>query len=154
VIRPDQLAGFGLLDQLTPEQRVAVASMAQEVTFEAGTPLFEEGQPASGCWLIRLGQVALEAFVPGRGDVVVQTLDGGDMLGWSWLVPPHTWHFTATASERVVAVQLDTTQLRALADADKALGYQLALGLIEVVVARLQSTRSRLLDLYGSPRER
>jgi CRP-like cAMP-binding protein len=154
VTDPEQLAGFGLLDRLTPQQRSAVAETARDVTFEAGTRLFDEGQAASGCWLIRQGQVALETFVPGRGDVVVQTLDGGDVLGWSWLVPPYTWHFTATASDRVVAVELDTARLRALAGQDMALGYQLALGLIEVVVGRLQSTRSRLLDLYGSPRER
>jgi hypothetical protein len=52
-------------DQMTPQQRAAVAAVAREVTFETGTMLFEEGQPASGCWLIRLGQVALQTFVPG-----------------------------------------------------------------------------------------
>jgi CRP-like cAMP-binding protein len=151
---PEQLAGFGLFDRLTPAQLASVASTATEVTFATGTKLFDEGQPASGCWLIQLGQVALQTVVPGRGEVVVQTLDGGDVLGWSWLVPPHTWHFTAKANGEVRAVRLDTTRLRALADEDPALGYQLTLGLIEVVVTRLQSTRSRLLDLYGSPRER
>ena len=46
---------------------------------------------------------------------------------------------------------MDTVRLRALADGDPALGYPLLLGLLEVVLSRLQSTRSRLLDLYGSP---
>jgi len=84
----------------------------------------------------------------------VQTLGPGDVLGWSWLVPPHYWQFTATALTSVTAVELDTAELQALAEADPALGYPLALTLFEVVVARLQSTRSRLLDLYGNPRER
>jgi CRP/FNR family transcriptional regulator, cyclic AMP receptor protein len=76
------------------------------------------------------------------------------VLGWSWLVPPHFWHFTAMAGTPVIAVELDTAELRALADSDPSLGYPLSLGLFEVVVSRLQSTRSRLLDLYGNPRER
>jgi len=42
---------------------------------------------------------------------------------------------------------LETTQLRAFADHDPALGYPLSLGLFEFLLARLQSTRSRLLDL-------
>jgi len=150
----DQLSGFALFDGLTAAQRAAVASAAQPVEFAAGTRLFEEGQLALGCWLILAGQVALETSFPGRGQSAVQTLGPGDVLGWSWLVPPHHWHFTATAQGPVSAVQLDTAALRTLAQQDPALGYPLALGLIEVLLARLQSTRARLLDLYGSPRER
>jgi len=83
----------------------------------------------------------------------VQTLAPGELLGWSWLVPPYYWHFTAVAKAEVSAVEFDAARLRVLADGDPALGYPLALGLFEMVVARLQSTRSRLLDLYGSPRD-
>jgi CRP/FNR family cyclic AMP-dependent transcriptional regulator len=154
VTSPEQLAGFAPFDRLTPAQRGSVARTARDAIYPDGTRLFDEGQEASGCWLIRAGQVALETSVPGRGQVVVHTLGPGDVLGWSWLVPPHRWHFTATASGTVSAVRLETTQLRALADQDPALGYPLSLGLFEVLLARLQSTRSRLLDLYGSPRER
>jgi CRP/FNR family transcriptional regulator, cyclic AMP receptor protein len=76
------------------------------------------------------------------------------VIGWSWLVPPHHWQFTARASGPVSAVHLDTDALQLLAEQDPALGYPLALGLFEVVLARLQHTRARLLDLYRSPRER
>jgi CRP-like cAMP-binding protein len=148
------LAGFPPFDQLTDEHRAAVALTARAVAYPAGTTLFAEGQPASGCWLIRAGEVALGTEIPGRGQVVVQTLGAGDVLGWSWLVPPHYWQFSATAVTGVSAIEFDTVELRALAETDPALGYPLALKLFEVVVARLQSTRSRLLDLYGNPRER
>lgn len=148
----DRLAGFALLDRLTSVQREMVAGVAREVTFAAGTTIFREGQAAEGCWLIHDGQVALETSVPGRGPVVVQTLGPGDVLGWSWLVPPHRWQFTATASGQVAAAELDTTRLLELADEDPALGYPLALGLMDAVAARLHATRSRALDLYGSPR--
>lgn len=151
----EQLAGFAPLRRLTPAQRVLIASSAaRDVGFDAGATLFGEGDPAAGCWLISSGRVAVGTQVPGRGLVVVQTLGPGDVLGWSWLVPPHRWHYTATASTQVAAIELDTGRLRALADADPALGFPLAVGFIEIVVARLQNTRSRLLDLYGSPRER
>jgi CRP/FNR family cyclic AMP-dependent transcriptional regulator len=150
----EQLSGFALFDGLTAAQGAAVADAARGVDFASGARLFEEGQPASGCWLIRAGRVALGTSVPGRGQVVVQTLGPGDVLGWSWLVPPHQWHFTATADGPVSAIQLDTARLRVLARQDPAFGYRLALGLMEALLARLQSTRARLLDLYGSPRER
>jgi CRP/FNR family cyclic AMP-dependent transcriptional regulator len=150
-----QLARFPPFSGLTTEQLDLVAtSAARDVALGAGAKLFGEGDPAEGCWLIQAGLVAVGTEVPGRGLVVIQTLGRGDVLGWSWLVPPHRWHYTATASTAVTAVELDTARLRVLADADPALGLPLALGFIEIVVARLQNTRSRLLDLYGSPRER
>jgi hypothetical protein len=49
---------------------------------------------------------------------------------------------------------VDTAALRALADGDPALGYPLLLGILEAALSRLQSTRWRLLDLYGSPHAR
>jgi CRP/FNR family transcriptional regulator, cyclic AMP receptor protein len=150
----DALDHFSLLHRLTAAQRAKVASAAREVVFPARQRIFDEGQEASGCWLIRHGRVALDTVAPGRGAIVVQTLGPGDVLGWSWLVPPRRWHFGAVAVDEVHAVALDTTKLRALAEADPALGYPLALGLFDAVLQRLQSTRARLLDLYGSPRER
>lgn len=150
----DDLEGFAVLHRLAAAQRAKVASTARAVTFRARQRIFDEGEPADGCWLIRHGRVALDTAAPGRGVLIVQTLGAGDVLGWSWLVPPRRWQFGAVALDDVHAVQLDTDRLLALADADPALGYALALGLFDAVVARLQNTRARLLDLYGSPRER
>ncbi len=131
-----------------------MADTARDVAFAKGATIIAEGRQADGCWLITAGRVALSTEVPGRGEVVLQTLGAGDVLGWSWLVPPQLWHLTATAIEPVSAVECDTVALRALAERDPALGYALALGFFELLLARLQSTRARLLDLYGSPRER
>ena len=150
----DQLARIRPFDRLTPAHQSLIATTARDVNFPEGATIFSDGQPAVGCWLIRAGHVALGTEVPGRGQVVVQTLGPGEVLGWSWLVPPYHWHFTAVASTEVSAVEFDTARLRALADSDPALGYPLSLGFFEIVVARLQHTRSRLLDLYGSPRDR
>ncbi len=151
---PEQLTDFVPFRRLTAVQRAAVARSGRTVDYAAGRRLFDEGQDAVGCWLICSGQVALSTAVPGRGQVVVQTLGPGEVLGWSWLVPPHHWHFTATALGPVSTIELDTARLRALADDEPALGYPLALGMFEVVLNRLQNSRARLLDLYGNPRER
>lgn len=149
----DELAAFHTFDRLTTAQRAAVLATGTSVVVAAGSRLFEQDQAASGCWLIGSGQVALSTPVPGRGEVVLQTLGAGEVLGWSWLLPPYHWHYAATATAPVTAILLDTGRLRALADADPALGYPLALSLLEVVLGRLQHTRARLLDLYRSPRE-
>ncbi|MFB9905391.1 Crp/Fnr family transcriptional regulator [Allokutzneria oryzae] len=138
---------------MSPAQVALLATTASEVDFAPGDRLFEEGQPARGCWLVLDGCVALDVTFPGRGEVLVQTLGAGDVLGWSWLVPPYRWYFGATATAPTSAIALDTDRLRALAENDPAFGYPLALRLFGGLLDRLQTTRARLLDLYRSARE-
>ena len=87
------LAAFPVFAQLPEAELELISSTAQTVRFAANERLFSEGRPADGCWLIHDGRVALDLTVPGRGQVVLQTLGPGDVLGWSWLVPPYRWHF-------------------------------------------------------------
>ena len=148
------LAAFPVFAHLPDAERELISSTAHTVRFAANERLFSEGRPARGCWLIRGGRVALDLAVPGRGQVVVQTLGPGDVLGWSWLVPPYRWHFGATSVLPTTATELDTDQLRALAEQNPRFGYALVLTLFEEVLQRLQATRARLLDLYGSPHDR
>ena len=145
------IADFPVLARLSPDELGRLSAAARRVRFGARERVFSEGQQAEGCWLIHDGRVALDVFIPGRGLVVVQTLGAGDVLGWSWLVPPYRWHFGASASEPTTATLLDTVQLRALADVDPGFGYDLSRTLFEMMLHRLQATRARLLDLYRSP---
>jgi CRP/FNR family transcriptional regulator, cyclic AMP receptor protein len=150
----EELRHFPLFAALSPQQCETVAAHAQTITLPAGRRLFEQGEAADRCWLIRSGRVTLDVEVLGAGRQVVQTLGAGDVLGWSWLVPPYRWQLGAETTEPVVAELLDGTALRAVADRDPSCGYPLALGLIAALLPRLQSTRARLLNLYGSPRDR
>ena len=145
------VADFPVLARLSASELARLSAAARTVRFGARERVFSEGQLAEGCWLIHDGRVALDVFIPGRGLVVVQTLGAGDVLGWSWLVPPYRWHFGASATEPTTATRLETTELRALADVDPGFGYALSRTLFEIMLHRLQATRARLLDLYRSP---
>lgn len=147
------VADFPVLARLAPDELARLSAAARIVRFGARQRVFSEGQHAEGCWLVHDGRVALDVFIPGQGLVVVQTLGPGDVLGWSWLVPPYRWHFGATATEPTTATELNTKELRALADADPEFGYALCLTLFTIMQQRLQATRARLLDLYRNPRD-
>jgi CRP/FNR family transcriptional regulator, cyclic AMP receptor protein len=140
-----------LLTNLSHTQRAAVAGVSRIETYEPGTRLFDEGGLADQCWVVLSGCVMVDAAVPQRGPVAVQSIGPGELLGWSWLVPPYRWHFGATVVSPTRAAVVDTGALRQLADEDPALGYQLSLVLIEALLNRLQATRIRLLDLYRNP---
>lgn len=59
--------------------------------------------------------------------------------------------FGAVAVLPTSAVELDAEAVRALCDADPAVGYLLAGRVLMAVADRLYSTRVRLLDVYGPP---
>ena len=145
------MADTTLFDDLTAPEREAFFSTAHEVSYDDGDRLFDEGGPAGYCWLIRHGRVALDTAVPGRGHVVVQTLGPGDLLGWSWLVPPYRWMFDARATDETSAIAFDAACLRETCEADPGVGYALLQRVVTVMSDRLRSARIRLLDLYGTP---
>ncbi|WP_214367860.1 Crp/Fnr family transcriptional regulator [Pseudonocardia sp. H11422] len=142
-----RIADHPVFAELGAAERVLVAATARPVRFGPGQRVFTEGAPARGCWLIQEGRVVLEADVRGRGQVVVQTLGPGDLLGWSWFAPPYRWQVTARAVSPTSAIELDTTELRVMADQDPRFGYALARTLFAAALERLQATRLRLIDL-------
>jgi len=127
-----------------------VAGCGSNVHFDAGRLLFREGEAADTFYLVRHGSVAIEAYVPTRGSLVIETVDAGEVVGWSWLFPPYRWHFDAHALTDVRATAFDGACLRGKCDADAALGYELTSRFARTLIERLQWTQLRLLDVYGN----
>jgi len=119
--------------------------------YQAGQLLFQEGQEADHFFLILTGQVRLDAFVPGRGSVTIQTVNAGAALGWSWLFPPYKWHFSAHANEKTELIAFDAQFLRATSEANHDFGYELIKRVSSVLLQRLHETRLLLVDFYGFP---
>jgi CRP-like cAMP-binding protein len=126
-----------------------LAGCAANVRFEAGDRLFREGDPADVFYVLRHGSVALDVYAAPRGAMTIETIEAGEVLGWSWLFPPYRWHFDGRALTQVRATSFDGACLRAKCDDDPALGYELMQRFAQVLIERLQSTRLRLLDVYG-----
>jgi CRP-like cAMP-binding protein len=145
----DLLAEHPFFEGLTPDDLAFVAGCGTTAHFPAGAYVAHEGDPADRFYVVRSGRVALEVATPDRGALVIDTVSDGEILGVSWLFPPHRWHFDARAVEETRAVALDGACLRAKCDAEPRLGYLLTQRLAEVMRHRMQSARVRLLDLYG-----
>jgi CRP/FNR family cyclic AMP-dependent transcriptional regulator len=143
------LAEVPLFRELGGERLELLAGCASNAHFDAGEMLFREGDAADTFYVIRGGTVALETFVPARGGMTIETIDAGEVVGWSWLFPPYRWHFDARAVSQVRATAIDGACLRGKCDDDPALGYDLMQRFAQVMIERLQWTRLRLLDVYG-----
>lgn len=126
-----------------------IAGCASNVRFNKGDYIFREEEEADRFYLIQHGLVALDVFVPQRGPMTIDTIQEGEVLGWSWLFPPYKWHFDARALQLTRAVAFDGKCLREKCDSDAVLGYELVKRFSLVIMQRLQSARLQLLDLYG-----
>jgi CRP/FNR family transcriptional regulator, cyclic AMP receptor protein len=104
--------------------------------------------------LIREGKVALESPDQNNEPHLIQHIESGDVLGWSWLFPPHYWRFDARAVEPTKAVFFYGTRLREQCENDPVLGYDLIKRMSDVVIKRLQTTRNQLLDTFRQERAR
>lgn len=87
-----------LLPALSPDHRARLMSLAREVSFPADGKIFEAGGTADRFWVVRSGTVSLHQRVVGERRISVATLGPGDLLGWSWLFPPHHWDFAPRRS--------------------------------------------------------
>jgi CRP/FNR family transcriptional regulator, cyclic AMP receptor protein len=137
---------------LASEQLTLLAGCASNVHFDEGQVLFREGDSADTFYVVRHGSVALETFVPARGAVTIETLEAGEVVGWSWLFAPYRWHFDGRALSAVRATAFDGACLRGKCEDDPRLGYELMSRFAQVLIERLQWTRLRLLDVYGDGR--
>ncbi len=133
---------------LTPDELTLLAGCAVNVHAHPGELIFHEGEPADAFYVVRRGRITIETRLP-TGSVVLDTAFEGDVVGWSWLVPPYRWTFDARATEETSVIAFDGACLRGKCHDDPALGYTLLQRVVGVMSDRLQSARVRLLDLYG-----
>ena len=125
-----------------------LAGCAKNARFDPGEFILKEGEEANEFYLIRHGKVSLEVYAPERGPLSIQTLTEGDILGWSWLVPPYRWKFDARAVELTRAIALHGRCLREKSETDCRLGYELLKRFSQVMVDHLQAARLQLLNVY------
>ena len=142
------LAAHHFLHGMAREQLAELAPAAHLVSLPAGRRVFEDGGRATGFWLIRSGSVALDLHVPGEGQITIETLGMGEVLGWSWQLPDRKWALGAVTIQPVEAFAFDGKAVRVLCDADPQLGYELSRRFLDVASNRLQAIRNRLLDRY------
>jgi CRP-like cAMP-binding protein len=123
-----------------------LAEAALFTQFDEDQFIVRAGDVANRFYLILEGKVALESAGDDGEPILIQTLEPGDELGWSWMFLPYHWHFDARALEATKAIFFYGTQVRARCEEDHDLGYELMKRVTQVLVRRLEATTGRLLS--------
>lgn len=139
---------------LSPHALSRLAECAAVRSYPAGSVILREGQQTDPFGIVTRGRVALRLLVPERGEITILTVEPGDVVGWSALVPPYRSTSTAVALEPTDLLAFNVRLLRRALREDPPLAATLYPRVLEAVARRLSATRHQLLDLYGRERER
>jgi CRP/FNR family cyclic AMP-dependent transcriptional regulator len=134
---------------LDPRHMHVAAHGAIEDKFDVHAYIFNEREKAGKFYILRKGKVALEGVSPLDKLITIDTLEAGDVLGWSWLLPPYHWQYSARVIEPAQLIVLDGVYLREKCEEDHDFGYELVKRAMQAIAQRLQTTRTQML--YGRP---
>jgi len=137
-----------LFSDLSDYHIATISECANHMRFNAKDKIYAEGDPADRFMIVQEGRVAIDMETPHRGVLTVHTVSPGEVLGWSWLFPPHEWHYNARAVHHTKAIALDADCLRARIERDAELGYELMKRFSAIMLNRLEATRMQLMDIY------
>jgi hypothetical protein len=82
------------------------------------------------------------------GEVIFETIGAGDVLGWSWMMSPYQWHFTARAVEPTDAIFFASPILRQYCERDHSLGFEPHKRVSTIMMKRLQAARKKMLVMH------
>src|SRR5512144_1145353 len=111
---------FAGLDDDVLEQ---LAGCATNVHLHPNEYLLREGEPADRFYAVRRGRVSIEVRKAAGRPVMLDTAQDGEIVGWSWLIPPNLAKFDARATTETSAVAFDAACLRGKCEADPRLGH-------------------------------
>jgi CRP/FNR family transcriptional regulator, cyclic AMP receptor protein len=148
------LANHPFTHDLAPRHLDLLAGMARLVSFPAGSWISRVDEEADSVHLVMEGRAAVEVAAPGDDPLTLATVHDGEILGWSWLFPPHRLQFDVVTLDDVTAIVVDGAALREACESDHELGYRVTLRLVRTLSSRLGATRLQLVDVYGAPRHR
>lgn len=137
----DALAQHPFLAGVSGNHLAVLSEFAMIVSLEGGQTVFRTGAPANRFYLVIEGEIVVESRQPGKEAVVIQQVGPGEVVGWSWLLPPHFWRFDARAVQPTRAIVLYGSRLRNECERDHHFGYELLKRMAQIVVKRLEASR-------------
>lgn len=135
----DAFASHAFLSKLDDRCLMDLASGVVPFAASPGDYLARRGQPARALYLVQSGTVTVGIEGEAGELKPVQTIGPGGVVGWSWLVPPHRWHFSVRAEGPVQGLMFDAEWLRDRCERNHELGYHLLREMVSTMADRLSA---------------
>lgn len=142
------LAAQKFFSGLDPEFIGFLAGCAGEKKIGQSDVLFRQGERAHHFYLLREGGMSIEIPAIAGPTLTVQSLKSGQMLGWSWLIPPYKWNFQARADEPSTVLEFDGDKVLARCEQDPKFGYEILKRFSSLMAERLEAAQRKMMDQW------
>ena len=130
-------------------ERIATLPSLSERNLESGEILFQSGERATCLYVIKEGNIDLVAGAAetekGKQKVIVDKVTTGSLLGWSAVVAPFSYIFSAVADTPSIVICINGRELMSLSNEDNYIGYRVFNGISRIVGSRLRDYEQILL---------
>ena len=113
--------------------------------------LFRQGKPADKFYLLQSGQVSVQVPALVGPVLEVQRIGDGQILGWSWMIPPYKWNFQARVEADSMFLEFDGRAVLARCEQDSKFGYELLKRFAALMSERLEAARQKMMDEWNPP---
>jgi CRP-like cAMP-binding protein len=130
--------------QLSANLQTLTASAQHKIKMNKGEYLYQDGESASGLYIILSGKVQINKLIPNGKELTIRMNGSGDIIGDMSLFCAHSlyMHSAKVIEDGIVAV-IHKTQLELLLKED----HKLALELLEWFSLQNQKNQTKLRDL-------
>ncbi|HET7314281.1 cyclic nucleotide-binding domain-containing protein [Salinisphaera sp.] len=131
---------------LDPSFLSFLAGCATPLALDTEDILFRHDHRAQQFYFIRRGAISIEVAAISGPALEMQHLGPGEVVGWSWLIPPYRWHFQARALEDSDVLVFDGDAILARCESDPKFGYELFKRFSALMSRRLSSARQKMME--------
>lgn len=150
MISPELLKKHAFFGYLDDAQFQAVAMIAEQEFYDAGTDILEADTPVDALYLLTSGHVDLYSVSQDKHDpklrkeFLVGEVSPGDPFGISALSEPYMSIAQVRADTACDVIKIEANALRALIEKDHDLGYALTRQIARYALERLAYTQAQL----------
>jgi CRP/FNR family cyclic AMP-dependent transcriptional regulator len=146
-----RVAASKFFSPLPPDFIGFLAAHAIVRRLERDEVLFHYGERANHFYLVENGHITVEVAAISGPALELQDLGPGAALGWSWLIPPHTWSFQARAKTTAELLEFDGDAVLAHCEENSRFGYQMLKRFAALMSERLHFARSKMVESWNPP---
>jgi len=147
MISTEQLRRYPCFTGASEDSLRALAMNSEELSFDAGQVLFNEGDPADHLFILLKGEVDIRYVLADGEQRTVDTRVKDDILLWSSVIEPYRTTAVAVARQNTRVLAINAATLRELRTKDDKLERSLMNQIALVISQRLQGARVQLATM-------
>jgi CRP-like cAMP-binding protein len=168
MIEKNLLAGFKFFSDVPSEKLEQIARAGEIMAFKADAVIFRYDEPAEQLYGVLEGEIGLNvvfkdkvlkteieyeeaiqaSMVEEEKSIMVDSVKPGQVFGWAALVGPGRRTVTAHCLQAARIIALPAAELRAMIEADQALGYVIMKKMSDIISIRLKKRTEKLIETW------